>query len=133
MGIRTNGENSGQGLVCYDQRYRVRVLEEGEVALNTAEDDPGASSREAPHRITLKNGMEIHISADNTVDIRAGTSRISMDPGGGIEITGDVRISGSLTAQGAIVSGEEVRVKGIALSSHRHPGDSGGSTGRPIT
>lgn len=45
--------------------------------------------------------------------------------GGGTNINGNINHNGTLTNAGAVVS------NGISLSDHTHPGDSGGTTGKP--
>lgn len=74
--------------------------------------DPGT------HRLnaTLPTGGTAHIHAP-----------------GGIEIEGDVRITGTLSVTGLVASEEEVRAAGISLRNHRHGGVAAGSavTGAP--
>lgn len=80
------------------------------------------------------------LPADPTnLSISYGSGSIKIAPNGEITIdtpklmvnaptsqfNGNVNVSGNVTAQG------EVRGKGINLSTHTHPGDSGGSTGVP--
>ncbi|MDR1165750.1 MAG: phage baseplate assembly protein V [Deltaproteobacteria bacterium] len=48
-----------------------------------------------------------------------------------IEITGDVKIIGNLTVTGSVSATGDITAGGISLVNHTHPGDSGGTTGKP--
>lgn len=64
------------------------------------------------------------ITGDLTVD---GNTEIT----GNLTVRGDVQVDGNVTVDGDITAQGEVTGKGIALSTHTHPGDSGGTTGPP--
>ena len=44
---------------------------------------------------------------------------------GGFELTGNITVTGGITTTKDVVAG------GISLQNHKHPGDSGGTTGKP--
>ena len=50
---------------------------------------------------------------------------------GNIEHDGDTKQKGALHSTGAISSDTDVKAAGISGKSHKHPGDSGGTTGEP--
>lgn len=49
----------------------------------------------------------------------------------GIEIVGDIKITGNITQTGRADVTEDVVAGGKSLATHNHPGDSGGMTGLP--
>lgn len=63
-----------------------------------------------------------------------GSTFVEVAPGGAVTITapagltinGDVKVNGKVTATG------DVKAGAISLEQHKHPGDSGGTTGEPI-
>lgn len=66
---------------------------------------------------------KIGIDADGRV-YAVSTNKIQLSAPT-IEITGTVNLTGSMTSTG------DVTAAGISLAHHRHPGDSGGTTGEP--
>ena len=131
--VEGNPDNN-QALIVQNPSTRVLVLEPGEVALNTANDDPTAAHRVAPQRIVLTNGGEVIISADETVHVRAGSTTFTIRPNERVEIDGGLFVNGGIQATSEIRSDTEVVASGVRLTRHRHSGvDTGpGQTGRPI-
>lgn len=79
--------------------------------------------------LEIKNGNTIvHLNDDGTIEITNGQAIINMT-GSTIAITGDVTVSGKVTAVGEITSGA------IELTQHKHGGVSSGNsnTGTPVT
>ena len=119
------------GVRAFHQDSRVRVLQDGEVAVNSALDDPTAAHIDAPHRITFTEEQEIIVAAGQRVIIRSGDSRVTIQPNGQIVLDGNVVINGALNVRGRIHSESDVTANNISLQRHTHPGDSGGTTGAP--
>ena len=96
-------------LQAADRRYRLRTLEKGEVALYT---DEGSS-------IILRRGGVIAIKAQ-----------------GGLELEGDLHVSGEITATGDVADGAgslQAFRDIYNLHSHQEHGDGGGVTGPPLS
>ena len=76
------GGNRGLGVatVVSDGRSRPRTLNEGEIAIYHASDDPEATAEAARHRITLTLGKLI-VRVD-ALDIKCGPSSIEADASG---------------------------------------------------
>lgn len=68
-----------------DRRYRVRGLQEGEVAIYTDEGDS----------IVLKRGREIHITSGALVHVAAPTVSIV----GNVEVEGNIHATGTITGE----------------------------------
>ena len=91
-----------------DRRYRLRSLQQGEVAIYTDEGD----------KIVLKRG--------GTIEVTAATKLRVVSPL--VEITGNVTVAGTLTATVDVVGG------GKSLKNHVHGGVAAGgsTTGAPV-
>ena len=59
----------------------------------------------------------------------AGTTSITITPGGAIDITTTAEVN--VKDCDVIVTGGDVKADGISLKEHTHDGDSGGVTGPP--
>lgn len=101
-------------LVASDRRYRKRNLAEGEVALYTDEGDELVFNRGRIVRLTAGSAVEVTAPA---VTVTASQS-ITLD-------TPLVEVSGALRVA------QDATIGGIPFLPHRHPGDSGGTTGTP--
>lgn len=93
-------------IACADRRYRLTGLEDGEVAIYTDEQD----------KIHLKRGKVIDIETD-TLNVKAATA-VNFD-------TPVITQTGRIVSEGDQIAGS------ISQIEHRHPGDSGGTTGVP--
>lgn len=95
-------------LAVDDRRYRLRNLQQGEVAMYTDEGD----------KVVLKRGGVIEVTAATKVRLITPL----------LECTGDVTVAGTLTATVDVIGG------GKSLKNHVHSGvDSGSSnTGAPV-
>lgn len=71
-----------------------------------------------PNIATAGNAAMAQACAENAVVIQAGGTVLKVSPSG-VEITGKLTVSGEVTGNG------------VALSTHTHGGDSGGSTTPP--
>ena len=75
---------------------------------------------------------EHHLSA---ILPSGGTAVLTAD--GGVTVNGDTTINGKLNVTKGITAGEDistpadVKAAAISLKNHKHPGDSGGTTGTP--
>jgi phage baseplate assembly protein V len=102
-----------------DRRYRLKALQNGEVALYTDEGD----------KVHLKRGRQIEVVAGTKVTIDTPQTRI----------TGNVQIDGQLHVDGDIASDQEVSDEDGTMgemrqvyNGHRHPeNDNGGPTSPP--
>ena len=132
VGVRPDGTpEGGQGLVTYHEPSRVKVLRDGEVAINTNLDNPDLPHDFADHRITLTNNREVIVSTTGDVFLRSGETLLRMKPDGSIVARGNLSLEGNLNVTGRIVSDTEVQAGSVRLSPHTHGGDSGGSTTGP--
>lgn len=93
-------------IVVDDRRYRLKPLQQGEVALYTDEGD----------RIVLKRGGTVEVVASTKVRLTTPL----------VECTGNVTVAGTLTAAVDVVGG------GVSLKTHVHGGvDVGSSNTEP--
>ena len=131
--VTLSAHGTAEGKVAartFHRASRPKVLQQGEVALYTLLDDPDASPDAATHRITLTENQEVVICGNGNVRVRVGTTVF--------EVTDDevftnknLRVGGSVTVGGSVAAEGEVRSGGVRLTTHTHPGDSGGTTGAP--
>jgi phage baseplate assembly protein V len=86
------------------------------------------------HRVTYPDGAVIEYDsaahALNALLPAGGTAALVAL--GGIRIEGDITHTGNLHINGGITTTEDVVAGTVSLKGHRHPGDSGGTTGAPI-
>ena len=100
--------------------------------------------------IHLRKNGDVDINTPSKVNVNASNVIINSETtnNGNVQINGNLTVSqmlttggftsngtsGGGTAQftGSINASGEVTANGINLSTHRHPGDSGGTTGQPI-
>lgn len=101
------GGDRGHGIAVAvdDRRYRLVGLERGEVALYTDEGD----------KIHLKRGREIHVE----------TTRLVISAPDGVEITGDLSVTGAVDASGEVTA--NAATTPVSLSTHTHSGVTPGS------
>ncbi|WP_178860826.1 phage baseplate assembly protein V [Thiomicrorhabdus cannonii] len=100
---------------------------------------PAPASAATVHRMQYADGAVIEYDRAAhrlKATLPAGGSALLVCPGG-VQIDGDTTINGAVTINGdtqisgsADVSGDVV-ANGISLTTHTHPGDSGGTTGQP--
>jgi phage baseplate assembly protein V len=97
-----------------DRRYRLKGLQQGEVALYTDEGD----------KVVLKRGGTIEVVASTKV--RLVTPQVEMT--GNLSVAGSVTVGGSVTAEGDVLG------QGTSLHGHKHGGVStgGAQTGVPV-
>lgn len=122
----------------------------------------GGGNNANPNDVEIKyNNTTIHLRKNGDVDINTST-KVNINASSEVNVTtnkltvnapssyfnGNVFISQLLTTGGFVSNGtsgggtaqftgsinvtDEVTASGINLSTHRHPGDSGGTTGQPI-
>ncbi len=101
------GGNRDHGLVLAvdDRRYRMKAMEQGEVAIYTDEGD------------------YVHLKRGGNMEIKSATKIVIDCPR--VEITGD------LIDQTGDGNGNTVQAMRDIYNGHTHPGDSGGTTGGP--
>lgn len=106
-GFMDGDRSHGVVLVVADRRYRLRTLEDGEVALYDA------------------LGNYVHFKKTGTLAIKATTSVAIEAPL--VTITGDLQVAGTITSPTDVVGG------GKSLKTHTHSGvqPGAGSTGQP--
>lgn len=130
------GGDRSHGLIVAidDRRYRLRGLEEGEVAIYTDEGD----------RVHIKRGGVIEVVAGDTIYASATSVVIDADSvtlgaptvtcTGALNVQGATTLSGSLAANGGAEVTGMLTNNGINVgSTHTHPGvtTGPGSTGTP--
>lgn len=136
-----SGRENNPIAITDDPLNRFKDLEEGEVEVGHYETRTSIKfDRNKNMRVRVTEG------GDLIVDVLGGDARISVagdliaDVRGnaGLQATGEitleaptVAINGNLTVTGTIVAAGEVTGATKALSTHTHPGDSGGNTGPP--
>jgi phage baseplate assembly protein V len=79
-------------------------------------------------------GDYFHLKDGNKIELKTKELFIDAEK---VIITGDVEIRGALTVTGGVsagglVNGSEVRGGNVTLTTHKHTGDSGGTTDKPI-
>ena len=100
--------------------------------------------------IHLRKNGDVDINTPSKVNVNASNVIINSETtnNGNVQINGNLTVSQLLTTGGFVSNGtsgggtaqftgsinvtDEVTASGINLSTHRHPGDSGGTTGQPI-
>ncbi len=117
--------NHGVVINVADRRYRIKDMQQGEVAIY---DDKGRYIYIKRDCIEV-NGVSspINVKTSGTVNVTAPTVNITgnVNIKGNVVITGTLNTSSTISAQGSISSGS------INLSTHVHTGDSGGTTSGP--
>ncbi|MCA8059478.1 phage baseplate assembly protein V [Burkholderia cepacia] len=129
------GGRTSHGVVVATEHasFRIQGLQPGEVAIYTDEGDS----------IILRRGRIVDITTE-TLNITA-SKEINMDTPS-VNMTKRLNVQEQITGQGGMaVSGgdgvevdgsmkvsQDVQAAGKSLVHHRHPGDSGGTTGEPI-
>lgn len=112
---------------------RFKGLEEGEVQVGN--DITGSSVK-----FRKDVGVEWTVAENGDLVVTLAAGDASIDVTGNIDVTATgnvnitaptVAITGNLTVSGTIVAVGEVTGATKALSTHTHPGDSGGNTGPP--
>lgn len=88
---------------------------------------PANGDREGLHRRTYRDGAVIEYDSvtHNLLATLPAGGKAKLSAPAGVTILGDVAITGTVTVS------EDVIAAGISLVEHRHPGDSGGTTGAP--
>ena len=145
-----DGDRSHGIVFCVaDRRYRLKSLKPGEVAIY---DDLGQKihlTRTGIEVVTPKNltatvggnvtetvGGSLTATVTGAAMIKAASVKIDAPS---THITGSLLVDGGITGKGGLaVSGGggatvtgDVVADGISLKNHVHPGDSGGTTGKP--
>ncbi|MDN7916137.1 phage baseplate assembly protein V [Burkholderia cepacia] len=131
--IPLGGKTSHGVIVATEHGTRIQSLKSGETAIYTAEGDS----------IVMRNGRVIDITTE-TLNIKAATA-VNIDTPT-VNMTKKLNVQEQITGQGGMaVSGgdgvevdgsmrvtQDVEAGGKSLVHHKHPGDSGGTTGEPI-
>jgi phage baseplate assembly protein V len=123
-----------------DRRYRLRALEEGEVALYTDEGDVIHLARGRRVRIST-----LHLHIDAAEDVAVQTTRYAVTASEAVEIVTPsltaraagggasvARFEGAVHVVGDVTTDADVRAQGVSLRGHVHPeNDGGGPTDPP--
>lgn len=113
--------------------YRLKALKTGEVALYTDEGDSVVLSRGRVIDITTKT---LNIKAEIEVNIDSPSVNITHMLNVAEQITGQggMAVSGGdgVQVDGTMSVTQDVAASGKSLVHHKHPGDSGGTTGEPL-
>lgn len=116
------GDRSHGVVVCVaDRRYRPKGLQAGEVCLYTHEGD----------EIRFKNGRIIGVTAGARLEVTApevvvsASVKVTLDTPL-VHATKDIKAEGHISDRWGSMQGMRDR-----FNEHDHPGDSGGTTGRP--
>lgn len=88
---------------------------------------PAPDDSPTRHRRSYRDGAVLDY------DTASHTLRALLPAGGKVEIQapGGITILGDMTISGRVTVSEDVVAAGISLVKHKHPGDSGGTTGAP--
>lgn len=132
------GGTRGHGIVIAvdDKRYRIKSLENGEVAIYTDEDQDGG------HRIHLKRNKEIELLSDTTASILQTPTKTTVSNDTEIEVvSGAASVNVTPSAITLTVGGQVVVLDASGLThngknigaTHTHSGvtPGGGNTGAP--
>lgn len=123
-GSRLKGLAPGEVAVYHGNGDFLRFNEGNKVAFETKEsvfDSKTKSEFKAP-QVDLKG----NVTATN-YEGGAGTFNFT----GNMTIDGNLKVTGNITVTGNVTAGGDVTAGGISLKNHTHPGDSGGTTGKP--
>lgn len=103
----------------------------GDVTVNTE----GNARVNADQNIAAMAGANITAEAEGTINATAAAAINLTSPAnainGPLQVSGTVTLGASLAVAGAIAAQGDVVGNGKSLSTHTHPGDSGGNTGAP--
>jgi phage baseplate assembly protein V len=148
------GGKSSHGIVVATEHgsYRLTGLKTGEVAIYTDEGDSIVLARGRVINVTTKT---LNINAEDAVNI--STKKLTIDASESVDantpvvnasqdltVTGLTAANGGMTAKPGAAGGhalaiagsadvtEDVTIAGKSFLGHKHPGDSGGTTGTPI-
>lgn len=102
-------------LMASDRRHRLKGLAPGEVALYTDEGD----------QLVFKRGRIVRLTAGSAVEVTAPEVTVTASASITLD-TPQVKMTGALDVT------EDAVIGGKSFLGHRHPGDSGGTTGTPI-
>ncbi|HHF4558465.1 TPA: Gp138 family membrane-puncturing spike protein [Haemophilus influenzae] len=84
----------------------------------------------APNGNITINSPDVRVTTDNfTVTATISTFNGNVIVNGGISTAGN---SGSVSVSGSLTTTGDVMADGVSLQSHKHKGDSGGTTGAPL-
>ena len=84
----------------------------------------------APSGNIMINSPDVRVTTDNfTVTAPTSTFNGNVIVNGGISTAGN---SGSVSVSGSLTTTGDVMAAGVSLQSHKHKGDSGGTTGAPL-
>lgn len=129
------GGKTSHGVIVATEHasYRIAGLQRGEIAVYTDEGDSIVFRRGRIIDITTET---LNINASTAVNIDTptvnmtkklnvqeqitGQGGMSVSGGDGVEVNGSMNVSG------------DVKAGGKSVIHHKHPGDSGGTTGEPI-
>jgi phage baseplate assembly protein V len=129
-GVRVKGLKGGEVCIYTDEGDTITLKRGNLVEIKTkhlvadAEDDATITTKEA----TIEASATLTLSAPQIIWKTNGVS-FSGYSGGTVPtltMTGNIDQTGSITSTGDHVSG------GVSLQTHRHTGDSGGTTGAPL-
>lgn len=113
--------------------HRVKMLKTGEVAIYT---DEGDSMTFARGRIINIVTQTLNIQAGTAVNIETPIVNLSQKLNVKAQITGQggMAVSGGdgVAVDGGMKITRDVEIGGKSFLGHKHPGDSGGTTGTPI-
>ncbi|VVE59755.1 phage baseplate assembly protein V [Pandoraea captiosa] len=113
--------------------YRLKELKPGEVALYTDEGDSFVFMR---GRVTHLKTRVFTVDAEEAVNFNTPNVNISHQLNVTQAITGmgGMQVSGGdgVSVEGKMTVSEDVIAGGVSTGHHKHPGDSGGTTGEPI-
>jgi phage baseplate assembly protein V len=137
IAIPIGGDRSHMALVAVDDRgTRKGGLAAGEVAVYSETGD--FIHLKAGNKMESKT-KELLTDAETKAEIKSpemslkGAIAVEAYGGGATTfvLTGDMTIDGNLVVTGNVTVTGDVVAGGISLKNHTHPGDSGGTTGKP--
>lgn len=107
--FQSGDHNKGVVIATNDQRYRIKTLKSGEVA------------------IYHKSGSAVILKDDGSIEINPKKDQQTI-------INSDVQVNGKVNATGNIETSSDVKAGSISLKSHEHPkGHDGQPTGAPTS
>ncbi|CAI3945653.1 phage baseplate assembly protein [Commensalibacter papalotli (ex Botero et al. 2024)] len=113
VSFQSGDRNKGVVVASNDQRYRIKTLKDGEVA------------------IYHKSGSSVILKEDGSIEMNASNKKMIINSD--VQIKGDMTVTKNVNAQN-MKAYDDVKAGSISLKSHQHPkGYNNSSTGEPTS
>ncbi|CAI3953339.1 Mu-like prophage protein gp45 (gp45) (PDB:3VTN) [Commensalibacter communis] len=111
--FQSGDRNKGVVIATNDQRYRIKSLNSGEVAIYD------------------KSGSFITLKQDGSIEISPKNKKMTINSD--IQVNGNIKVTEDIDVQNIKASGD-VKAGSISLKTHQHPnGNNGSPTGAPTS